>query len=208
MEGAHSRSGRGCGAQRASPESWIRAPGRTERGRGRRRRRELSAWHYLKVQWTEAIRKPLLKRKSFEVPELWSWPHSVVYGVTVAIFVKMRNLQFCLLLWLSNDAPRPKKVVEPNRTSGRCAGAACQLLPGGDWRKFEGNLVFRFKHVISSKKSIWRDLNSILKGGYTKFQILGCAGIARQLLPEGIYWKSAKLSCKMKSFSDENCTTI
>ena len=58
--------------------------------------------------------------------------HSVVHGVTVAIFMKMRNLQFCLLLWLSNDAPRLKKVVEPNRTSGGCAGAACQLLPGGD----------------------------------------------------------------------------
>ena len=44
-------------------------------------------------------------------------PHSVVHGVTVAIFMKMRNLQFCLLLWLSNDALRLKKVKEPNWTS-------------------------------------------------------------------------------------------
>ena len=65
---------------------------------------------------------------SFRVSGLDS-RHSVVHGVTVAIFMKMQNLQFCFLLWLSNDDPRLKKVIEPNRTTGRCAGVACQLLP-------------------------------------------------------------------------------
>ena len=71
--------------------------------------------------------------------------HCVVHDTKDAIFTKMRISQFCFLLWLSIDVNESKKVVEPNRTSGRCWLVNCFL------KALEGNPIFSQIGGIPSK---------------------------------------------------------
>ena len=70
---------------------------------------------------------------------IWTFQDKKVIGAThlttVAIYTKMRIFQICFFAMGYYWWPKPKKIQEQSRTPRWCAGAACQLLPRGAWRK-------------------------------------------------------------------------
>ena len=136
---------------------------------------------------------------------IWTFQDEKVIGgthlTTVAIFTKMRIFQICFLQWVTTDARRLKKVKEQRWTPRWCAGAACQLLPRGAWRKsvFFTQKCRYFNSVFYNELLLMpKGLKKVVEQNWTSE---GCAGAACQLLPRGAWWKSTFQTQKYKYFN-------